>query len=87
MANSEFFTFEINISHLQEAMPFDQILVRMYVSEVYEKGVSLKYEVFKKVKNSFSVRLALAKQLIGFSNRFASKPQLEKIPPDVIDIF
>jgi acyl-CoA thioesterase FadM len=87
MGDSEFFTYEINISHLQEAMPFDQILVRMFISELYEKGVLLKYEIFKKANGKFSVKLATAKQVLGFSDRLKNNPRLQSIPADLIDIF
>ncbi len=42
----EFLALNCDIDHLQEAMPFDLIVVRMYIDSVYENGFDLFFRIF-----------------------------------------
>lgn len=62
-SQKKFVCLESEINHLQEAMPFDTIEVRLYVDEVYEFGLGLIYEFFRIVNDDF-VKIAWGKQKI-----------------------
>ena len=66
--NGEFFTLNCDIFHLQEAMPFDNVLVKMYVSEIFERGFNLYFEYFLNNK-SITKKLASATQKIQWVKR------------------
>lgn len=42
----EYICLEANVNHLQEAMPFEEIEVNMYLEEVYSKGFKLYFEYY-----------------------------------------
>lgn len=86
-ANEEFITLECSVSHLQEAMPFDNILVKMYLIELYEKGMALKYEVFKAQNNFNNIKLAILDQTIVFVGFDTSTPTIKRIPVGILDSF
>ena len=44
----ELFCVESRVDHLREAMPFDQVLVRMSLKGLYTKGIELWFEYYRK---------------------------------------
>ncbi len=84
-SKGEFITLECSVSHLQEAMPFDKIFVKMYLDELCENGVVLKYEVFKGQRNSPSIKLAIVSQTIVFVEYNKSTPNIRRIPREILD--
>ena len=84
-SKGEFITLECSVSHLQEAMPFDKIFVKMYLNELCERGMVLKYEVFKRQKNSLSIKLAVVSQAIVFVEYNKSTPNIRRIPREILD--
>ncbi|NJO67951.1 MAG: hypothetical protein HC830_00545 [Bacteroidetes bacterium] len=42
----EYICLEANVNHLQEAMPFEEIEVNMYLEQLYEKGIKLYFEYY-----------------------------------------
>ncbi len=83
----EFITVGCSISHLQEAMPFDEILVKMYLSQLYTNGAVLKYEVFKVQRNSLDIKLANVVQTIVFVENHSLRPKVENVPQEILSIF
>jgi acyl-CoA thioesterase FadM len=53
----------VDVSHLREAMPFDSIEVKVFLIEVLERGLSLKFEFFKVQPNSGREKLAVGSYL------------------------
>jgi enediyne polyketide synthase len=45
--NGEFFCSYSRIEHLREAMPFDTIVVRMFLGSVHRRGLRLRFEFFR----------------------------------------
>ena len=82
----EFVTLECKASHLHEAMPFDTIFVKMYLKELYEKGITLKFEIFKRKKNH-SEKLADITQVIAFVQYDSLIPRISKIPLNILHLF
>jgi enediyne polyketide synthase len=82
----EFITLECKITHLNEAMPFDKVFVKMYLSELYEKGIVLKYEVFKEANNSNHIKLSNASQTIVFTDYSTPRPEIKKMPMNILNI-
>jgi len=85
--DGEFNTLECKISYLQEAMPFDIILVKMYLDKLHEKGMVLKYEVFKRKINTSNIKLANVTQTIAFVKYNSSIPEIKEIPSDILGFF
>ncbi len=44
--NGEFICVEGSVKHLQEAMPFENILTRFYIDRIYENGVRFHFEYY-----------------------------------------
>ncbi len=84
--DGEFATLECKISYMQEAMPFDKILVKMYLVKLFEKGMVLRYEIFK-VKANNNIKLAKVTQTIAFIKYKSSIPKIKAIPEDLMEIF
>jgi enediyne polyketide synthase len=85
--NGEFICLKCNIDYLREAMPFDKIFVKMYLSDVYEFGADFIYEFLRLENGSKSEKLAVAKQKIVLTcNENRSRKTL-KIPEKLIERF
>lgn len=44
--SGEFISLESSVKHLQEAMPFENILTRFYIDRIYENGVRFHFEYY-----------------------------------------
>jgi len=70
---NELFCTNCEIYHLKEAMPYDKIIVNLYLEKVYKRGVALYFEFFKESSDSHVERLAYAEQtLVWGSNKLGS---------------
>jgi acyl-CoA thioesterase FadM len=56
--HGELFCVESRVDHLREAMPFDQVVVRMSLKTLYENGLILSFDYFRKNKNAQLEKLA-----------------------------
>lgn len=83
----EFATIEYKVSHYYEAMPFDEIIVRMYVAAIFANGIVLHYTVSKKVENLAEVKLAAVVQKIVFVKYLKSRLKIAKIPRNIRSLF
>ena len=61
---NEFFCTNCDIYHLKEAMPFDQIEVKLHLERVFKRGVVLYVEFFKQTSTQKLERLAYATQTL-----------------------
>ena len=76
-----------SIDHLNEAMPFDRILVVMYLSALYECGMDLHFEFFILEEGSIKKKLAYAKQkVVWMVNEKDSKSSVKNLPTEVIKV-
>jgi enediyne polyketide synthase len=80
----EFLCVNCNIDHLGEAMPFDTILVKMFLEKIYENGMDLNFEFYKEQKSQKIQKLAFARQRIVWSKRIENKIISNKIPDELI---
>ena len=83
---NELVCLECNIHHLNDGFPFEEILVEMYVDEIYENGFRLYFEFHRIKKGRKENKLAYANQKIAFihwSNEI--KPDVIKIPNIIRD--
>lgn len=78
----EFISLKTKVVHLQEAMPFDRILVKMYIKKVYTSGMDLVFDFFKSDKNDFK-KLAHAENRIVWVRRKDEMVVPEKFPEDL----
>lgn len=58
----ELLTSTCEVEHLREAMPFDSIVVRMYMESVTVSSVSLRFEYFRQDNENQFTKLAIGKQ-------------------------
>ena len=58
-----------SLHYLREAMPFDQIEVRMYLRSVYESGVDLDFEYYRIEPDDSRTKLATAQQCAAWAAR------------------
>jgi len=77
---NEIICLECNIYYLNDAFPFEDILVEMYLDEVYENGLILYFEFHRIKEGKKQKKLAYAKQKIVFAH------WSNEIVPDVIKI-
>ncbi len=68
---------EIKVDHLREAMPFDQIICRMYITEIYENALHLYFEYFREENNKLLTKLAVGNQ----KAYWMKKDSLNKLKP------
>lgn len=54
------------VEHLREAMPFEQIAVRLFLDAVHEYGVRLKVEYFRVVPDGGREKLAFGEHVAGW---------------------
>lgn len=57
----EFVCLNCEINHLNEAMPFDDILVKMYAGTVYKNAIDLIFDFYLVKENEIVKKLAFAK--------------------------
>jgi enediyne polyketide synthase len=84
--HQKFVCLETEINHLQEAMPFDTIQVKLYIDAIYESGFSLIYEFFKGEENK-SNKLAWGKQKMAFAKQYDNSSSAYKISKYMFDCF
>ncbi|MCK5831778.1 MAG: SDR family NAD(P)-dependent oxidoreductase [Methylococcales bacterium] len=60
----ELITTSCNVDHLREAMPFDYIVITMYIVAIAESGINIRFEYFRQDKDSSRVKLATGSQSI-----------------------
>ncbi|MBI3601474.1 MAG: SDR family NAD(P)-dependent oxidoreductase [Candidatus Omnitrophica bacterium] len=82
----EFLTLDCNIDHLQEAMPFDEIIVRMYLEVLYEKGFDLFFEFFRVNQEGEQIKLAFGRQKIVWIKRQGLTPVSSRLPNDILGL-
>jgi enediyne polyketide synthase len=82
--NGEFLTLESNVKHLQEAMPFENILVSMYVENIYENGFKFHFEYFSKAGDQ-KRKLAFGSNTVIWAKRTneRSLPVVGPLPEEV----
>ncbi len=83
---NEIICLECNIYYLNDAFPFESILVEMYLDEIYENGLMLYFEFHRIKDGKKQTKLAYAKQKIVFahwSNEIEPTPI--KVPDSVKD--
>ncbi|MBN2348917.1 MAG: SDR family NAD(P)-dependent oxidoreductase [Bacteroidales bacterium] len=82
--SGEFICLEANINHLQEAMPFEEIEVCMYLEELYSNGLKLFFEYFSLDKNS-KRKLAYGSNTLIWAKRLHnnSLPYVKPIPDSI----
>jgi acyl-CoA thioesterase FadM len=77
----EFITLESEVKHLQEAMPFESILVNMYIDKLYEKGLKFYFEYFS-IEHAGKRKLAYGSNTVIWCKRLNEKsdPLAQSIP-------
>lgn len=75
----KFVCLDTSVNHLREAMPFDGIEVRLYLSSVYEFGLELLTEFFC-TNNEVTVKLAFGHQKMVFMKRDGDQYQVSDLP-------
>ena len=80
----EFLALNCDIEHLQEAMPFDKILVRMYLETIYDKGFDLFFEFFRVDKARKEIKLAYGKQSVVWVCRQGLIPISTELPDKIL---
>jgi acyl-CoA thioesterase FadM len=70
----EFISLRSNVNHLQEAMPFEEIEVNMYLEKRYENGVKLYFEYFS-LNDGGKRKLAYGNNTVIWASRKDEKSQ------------
>ncbi len=76
----EFLCLNCEINHLGEAMPFDVVLVRMYLDKVYQNGIDFNFEFLKESKDGNHRKLAFARHRVLWVKKFNGQLLSEAIP-------
>jgi enediyne polyketide synthase len=76
----ELICLSCNIDHLNEAMPFDDILVQMYLDSVYECGIDFHFEFYLLRENTLNKKLAFGKQKAVWMRWDNQKPVVVRLP-------
>ena len=74
-----------DIDHLNEGMPFDRILVQMYLDTLYECGMDLHFEFFLLDGKNIKKKLAFAKHRAVWMKWQDQKPVIIKLPPEILN--
>ncbi len=84
----ELICLETNVNHLQEAMPFEEIEVNMYLEQLYTRGFKMYFEYYSLGKHS-KRKLAYGYNIMLWSKRSNENaiPVAEKIPEKVLRAF
>ena len=81
---NEIICLECNIYYLNDAFPFEDILVEMYLDEIYENGLVLYFEFHRIKEGKKQKKLAYAMQRIVFAHWSNEvEPDVIKIPDEV----
>lgn len=83
-SNEEFFCLDCEINHLAEAMPFDNIKVRMFLDRIYKKGLELYFEFFKELTTSPPKRLAFATHTVICGTNIDGNFRTTNLSPEVL---
>jgi acyl-CoA thioesterase FadM len=77
----DFITLEANVKHLQEAMPFETILVQMFVDQIYENGFRFYFEYYS-IEGKAKRKLAFGSNSVIFATRTDEKsvPAIAVLP-------
>jgi acyl-CoA thioesterase FadM/phosphopantetheinyl transferase (holo-ACP synthase) len=80
----EFLTIACQVNHLQEAMPFELILVNMYIEKMYENGMKFYFEYYSK-QGSAKRKLAFGSNTLIWCKRPSEKsvPVAVRIPEKI----
>jgi len=82
--DGEFVCTNCEVTHLSEAMPFDRILIKMFVNSVSRNGVDLFFEFYLNSSNKKQMRkLAVAKQTIVWVKRIKNNIESFKLPSQI----
>jgi len=84
--NGELDCLKCQIDHLSEGMPFDDILVRMYLDAVYERGLDLIFDFYLLANKKIAKKLAVARHELAWIKRDSDdQVRAEKLPKLLID--
>ena len=83
--SGEYICIETNVDHLQEAMPFEDIEVCMYLEKVYEKGIRFFFEYYS-LGNQDKRKLAHGSNTILWAQRDneKTKPKVINVPAEIL---
>ena len=81
----EFICLEARVNHLQEAMPFEEIEVNMYLEEIYSNGLKLYFEYYSLNDDTQKRKLAYGSNTIIWAKRAdeSSQPQATLLPENI----
>lgn len=82
----EFFSLNCEVNYLQEAMPFDTILVKMYLDALYANGMGLYFEFFKLGEKGALKKLAFAKHKIVLGKKDRAGIIVLDVPKQLRDV-
>jgi acyl-CoA thioesterase FadM len=84
--SGEFLTLAGNVQHLQEAMPFESIVVMMYLEKVFENGLTFYFEYFSK-QGKEKRKLAYGSNSIIWCRRLFenSAPEVQPLPQNIAE--
>jgi phosphopantetheinyl transferase/acyl-CoA thioesterase FadM len=79
--SGEFLTLHSAVNHLQEAMPFEAVLVTMYIQEYYENGLKFYFE-YHCLNDKTMRKLAYGTNTVAFCSRLneLSAPLVQSLP-------
>nr|WP_294543324.1 type I polyketide synthase [uncultured Rhodopila sp.] len=84
--SGEWFTLVCDIDHLQEAMPYDEISVRLHLDRVLRKGLDLRCELYLKNGAVLGRKLAVARLALAWVPRQRDSALLaEAVPAAVLN--
>ncbi len=86
-ADGEFISTACEVNHLSEAMPFDNVLVEMFVNRIYEKGLDFEFEFFLFNDNHKGRKLAAAKQELIWVKRNEDSTESSNLPQKILQNF
>ncbi|MDJ0625355.1 MAG: SDR family NAD(P)-dependent oxidoreductase [Candidatus Caenarcaniphilales bacterium] len=80
----EYISLESNVNHLQEAMPFEEIKVKMYLKALYENAFTLYFEYYslgdQRTNDRFERKLAYGSNTIIWAHRENEESIPDPIP-------
>jgi len=80
----QFICTDTRIQHLREAMPFDEIEVKLYVSEIFENALKLKCDFFSFNSSGVSEKLASGYQDLVFVKKVGEDYEACEIPNIIV---
>jgi acyl-CoA thioesterase FadM len=83
--NGELICLHSSIDHLREAMPFDTVIVQMFIDKVYEHGAELYFEFYLLDNKKIDKKLAVARHkvcLVKWDTN--SEPVPQKLPKEAV---